>query len=331
MFMTALDQGDPGWLGRAQAVLSPWWSSRELPAESLFVRALIRQGLHDFQAARLDLKAAIAQDSTRAEFWSWLFAVDLVGSRLPEARASCDQLRRLFGAAEGDACLGLLHLRSGQPRQGQQLLDRLAKAAGDPSSASSQWLAFHRGEAYRMLGQPQTARAIWQEALRAAEKAGDRAHGLRLALVELLNDQGLHAEALRFNGLLPRSDALLVQAIRSAKGLGRLEEARDLTKAFEERLARQRARGDLSNERPVVVFWLDVEGRPTEALALARQAWATQREPADAVLLGRAALATGHRASAEEVVAWVDQTGLVDRPSEGLFRDLRALASGRRP
>jgi len=322
LFLAALDQGDPRLLGYAQALLAPWWDQVVLPAETLFVRALIRQGLHDFEAARLDLNRAIAAEPDRPEFWSWLFAVDLVGARMAQARTTCDQIRNRFGSVEGDACQGVLLYRTGRPREALAILDRLAQRPDAGSATSAQWLAFHRGEARRLSGQVAAALEIWRRGL-GSEPGG---HGLRLAMVELLNDQGRYAEALQLNAQLPRSDALLVQAIRSAAGLGQRDQAAVMTRALRERLARQTARGDMVNERPVVVFWLDIAQEPAKALALARLAWTTQREPADAVLFGRAALLTKDRLAAATVSTWLRDTGYVDEFQKPLFDAVLALA-----
>lgn len=321
-FLLAMDQGDPSWLGRAQALLKPWWAGTELPADTLFVRGLIKQGLHDFESSRQDFEQAITLEPNRPEFWSWLLALDLVGSRLAQAQSTCQQIGERFGASEANACQGVLQVRSGQALKGLRLLDGLVGQPGFRDGSAADWLAFHRGEARRVLGQPQAALQIWLPAL----ASGARPHGLRLAAVELLNDLGRYAQAARLNDQQPRSDALLVQAIRSAKGLGQQDIAKNLTQAFRERLARQTERGDGSNERPVVVFFLDVENKPDQALVLARQAWTSQKEPADAILYGRAALATRNRDAAKEVVTWLQQTGYREAPQETLFSSLRSLA-----
>ncbi len=323
-FLLAMDQGDPSWLGQAQALLRPWWAVQELPAETLFVRGLVKQGLHDFESSRQDFERALSIEPNRPEFWSWLLALDLVGSRLTQAQSTCQQIGVRFGVREADACQGVIHYRSGQAEQGLRLLDGLVGRQGFREGSAADWLAFHRGEARRVLGQPQLALQVWLKAL----ESGARPHGLRLAAVELLNDLGRFrfAQAGKLNDQEPRSDALLVQAIRSARGLGQQDLARNLTQVFRERLARQTARGELNNERPVLVFLLDVENKPEQALVLARQAWATQREPADAVLYGRAALANQNRDAAKELVTWLEQTGYREVTQQALFSALRALA-----
>ena len=47
-FLAASRHGDLRWLGTAKAMLDPWWAELDLPSDTLFVRALVRQGMHDF-------------------------------------------------------------------------------------------------------------------------------------------------------------------------------------------------------------------------------------------------------------------------------------------
>ncbi len=62
-FIAAMDQGDARWLCNAQAMLSQWWEATDtLPAETLFVRGLVRQGLHDFVGAQGDIARAMQKD-----------------------------------------------------------------------------------------------------------------------------------------------------------------------------------------------------------------------------------------------------------------------------
>jgi hypothetical protein len=69
---------------------------------------------------------------------------------------------------------------------------------------------------------------------------------------------------------------------------------------------------------------LNVLGDRQAALSWALANWKEQREPADARLLARAALAVGDRAALEALRQWREQTGYED------FRLDRILAQGGR-
>jgi hypothetical protein len=65
----------------------------------------------------------------------------------------------------------------------------------------------------------------------------------------------------------------------------------------------------MASRRAQARFALAVLGDVPRALALARQNWAEQREPADARLLLEAALAARDKAAAEPVQRWLADTG----------------------
>ena len=85
------------------------------------------------------------------------------------------------------------------------------------------------------------------------------------------------------------------------------------------------------NERPVILFQLDVLKRPDQAFALAQSAWATQREPADAVLYARATILQKDRSAAQTLLAWQAQTGYREPQLDMLFDELKMLRDGAGP
>jgi hypothetical protein len=62
-------EGDPRYLGRAQAALSPWWDREDIPSRVLVLRGMIRQAQHDFKHALADLDLAVERDPTDAPNW----------------------------------------------------------------------------------------------------------------------------------------------------------------------------------------------------------------------------------------------------------------------
>ena len=322
-FMAALDHGDARWLGNGQAMLSRWWDQADpLPAESLFVRGLIRQGLHDFAGAQRDIGLAMQKDPQRPEYWSWHLAIDLVQARLEQAQKTCDQIGVRFGQAEQQSCQAVLLYRTGSPNEGIALLHNLSTHPEHQGPRAREWIAFHLGEAHRVAGDPRRAVGIW---LSHMKQTGQQPHGMHVATLELLNDLGRHYEAWQLNRQPYRSDALLVQAIRSARALQR-PEAQALSNEFNLRLAHQQQRGDVINERPVIVFQLEVLDRPDQALAIAQSAWATQREPADASLYARAAIRMKDRSAAQALLAWHAQTRYREPQLDALINTLQAIS-----
>ncbi len=248
----------------------------------------------------------------------------MVQARLDQAQKTCDQIGLRFGQAEQQSCQAVLHQRAGRPKEAIALLNALATHPDHQGPRAREWIAFHRGEAHRVAGDQAQALKSWRSHMKQAEQ---QPHGMLVATVELLNDLGRHEDAWQLNLQRSRSDALLVQAIRSARGLQR-PEADALVEEFKQRLYHQQQRGDVMNERPVIVFQLDVLNRPDQALALAQSAWATQREPADAVLYARAAILQKDRSAAQTLLAWQAQTGYREPRLDALFDELKTLRDG---
>jgi hypothetical protein len=125
VFLLGLTEGDLRWYGSAKAALQPWWGTTTLPADGHFLRALVKQGFHDFKGGIDDLSAAITIDPSQPEYWSWRFSLHLLTSNMPAARADCDAIGQRFGANEGQACAATLLYRTGQAQQAIALLNRL--------------------------------------------------------------------------------------------------------------------------------------------------------------------------------------------------------------
>jgi hypothetical protein len=68
-----------------------------------------------------------------------------------------------------------------------------------------------------------------------------------------------------------------------------------------------------------------VQGKAAEALPLAQTNWAEQREPADALLLLQAALATRQPKAAQPVLQWLAQSGIESVLLQPLATQLKAL------
>src|SRR5436305_144554 len=63
---------------------------------------------------------------------------------------------------------------------------------------------------------------------------------------------------------------------------------------------------------PTTRFELEIRGDAKKALALARDNWKVQREPADLRILGQAALAADDAAALQAFNSWIDDTRLQD-------------------
>ena len=319
VFLLGLVEGDLRWYGSAKAALQPWWAEAKLPAEGHFLRALVKQGFHDFKGGIDDLSAAIALDPTQAEYWSWRFSLHLLTADMTAARADCEAIGQRFGRDEGDACLATLLYRSGQAQQAIPLLNRLVDLPHYQGPFTQDWLRYHQGEAYRVAGQPDKAIAIWEKHVQARPES----HLVKLTLTELLNQQGQFAKAKRYTESDSPTDALLAQALLASRGLkdGNTER---LAAQFESRMNNQALRGESLIERPTMVYLITYGRDNAKGLQMAVENWTTQNEPADAALLVQAALTANQPKQAQPVLDWMAATGYTDPVLKALTDELKA-------
>ena len=283
--------GDPRELGAAQAALAPWWTRADAPDPAVLLRARVLQARHDFDLALADLRLLLARpdldDDIRAQALLDAAGVHQLRAELPAARALCERLRPL-APLPAAACLAELDSLSGRAADAAQTLAGLS-----PGRSVPPWLALMRAELAERLGDSARAPGLYQLAL-----AGGDVVYTHAAWADGLLAQGRAADAL---ALLQRSadaeaDALLLRRVIALRALGR--ESAALAAQMRERLAAADRREPGRHAREQARFALDVESQPRAALRLAQANWAFQREPADAVLLLRAALAAGREGDA---------------------------------
>lgn len=278
--------GDPRELGAAQAALAPWWGQADAPAEAVLLRARVRQAQHAFEAALADLRGLLARPALapehRAQALLDAAALHQLRAEVPQARALCEQLQPL-AALPAAACLAELASLGGAGAAAARELAQLS-----PGRVVPPWLALMRAELAERLGDEAGAPALYRMAL-----AGEDEVYTRAALADWLLTRGRAADALALVARSPdaEADALLLRQAIALRQLGREDAA--LTARLQERLAVADRREPGRHAREQARFALDVQARPGEALRLAQANWALQREPADAVLLLRAALAAG--------------------------------------
>ena len=331
VFTLGLVEGDLRWFGSAKAALKPWWQADDLPAEGLFLRGLIKQGFHAFDAGLTDIDRAITVEPGRAEFWSWRFALHLLLADMASAQQDTQEMTRLFGPEEADVYRAVLLYRTGKPLPAVQMLSRAMRSPNDQDASSQDWLGFHLGEAHRVSGQPDLAIALWSDRL----KRSPQSHLIRLSLAELLNQQGrfIQAKSVAMNqrDLASLTDALLMQALLASRGLKDTDETR-LASQMDARLKAQSLRQESLIERPKLIYQIAYGQDIAAGLALSIENWQLQKEPPDALLFVQAALALGQPLAAEPVVLWAEKTGYTDPQLGPLIRQLKAHPSwsGRR-
>jgi hypothetical protein len=295
---------DPRYLGRAQAILAPWWKLTDPPADVLLLRATIRQSVHEFPAARADLDRLIAQrpDDVNAQLTRAVVAT--ITADYGAARASCTALasRPLVAAT----CAAPIEGVTGNAQTAYDQLAALVTTTRSDAAVKG-WALTALAELSIMLGNPANA----ETHLRAALAIDEDDHYARGLLFDVLLEGRRTAQASELLAGREHVDALLVRLAISEHALRSTDAAR-LAGLMREKIEAAAQRGDRIHLREEARFALAVERDAARAVLLAKDNWDVQKELADARLLVEAAGAARDRAAAAPVVAWIEKHGVRD-------------------
>ncbi|MDH4287893.1 MAG: hypothetical protein OEV65_04030 [Aquincola sp.] len=316
----ALAEGDPRYVGHAQAVLGPWWDEAAPPVPVRVLRAVLRQYDHRFDLALADLDAAVAAEPDNAEAWSWMAAVQMVRADYTSARRACAGLAPNTTPLIGTACSAYVDSMSGRAADASRVLAGALRAATDASPAERLWALTRLAEIEERRGNPVAAERAYNEAL----SLGLPDTYLEAAHADFLLDRGRAAEVVKALADRGRADVLLLRLALAAKAAGDPRAdgwARELGARFDA----ARARGDRTHEKEEARFALALLHDAKRSLALARSNFAVQKEAADARVLLEAALAARSRSDAAPALDWLERNGVESVVLRALAAQLEAL------
>lgn len=311
-------EGDPRYIGYAQAALAPWWALADPPEAVRVTRAVLLQFNHRFAEARADLEAVIRADPGNGEAWAWRAAIDMVQADYAAAREACAQMAPMAAPVIAAACVAAIDGTTGHAEAGAASIEAALRRDADATPAEKLWALTRLAEIEDRRGQAARAEAAFREALAQGITDGY----LLAAYADFLLDHGRPAEVLALLKGRERSDLLLLRLAIAAKATGSPAAA-----AWRDELAARfdaaRLRGDTVHQKEESRFALAVLGDVPRALALAEADYRVQREPADARVLLEAAVAAGRPDAAAPAMAWMAATGFEGAVLRGLAARLK--------
>jgi tetratricopeptide (TPR) repeat protein len=282
------------------------------------------QSTHQFDASLAALDQLLRADPANGQAWLIRAAVHQAQGRIEAAHDDCGHFATIAIGLLTDSCIAGVMAASGHaPTALRALTLALGADAADLPAARLYALTI-AAETATALGDA-TAEGRFAQAL-----ALDPNDPYLLAVwSDFLLDHGRPAEVLPLLGKRTRIDPLLLRLALAERALalpGAAGHIADLAARFDA----ARARGETVHRREEAIFRLDLLHDPAGALALARANWEVQREPADARIFLRAALAAGEPAAAMPVAQWMHATGLQDLRLESLLAQFAkgAMAHG---
>lgn len=319
----ALDVGrqedEPRYFGYAESALRPWLEQAQPPPEALLLRASLRQVRKDFAGAMQDLDALVAAggpESAQAQLAR--SGLHLTQGDPAAALGDCAALGQRVDPLLSGICTDTAQGLSGSG------IPALAALDGARASAHSaalpvriRLLGSAAGIADR-LGRSDAALADYAEAQRLLSTAGTRDPGLLAAYADCLLERNRNAEVVTLLASATRIDSLLLRLALAERRLGEAGDAKMAAQADAHsanlglRFSEAHQRGDSLHLREEALYRLGLKRDAAQALQLAQQNWQQQREPIDARVLLRAALAANNPQAAQPVLDWMRRTKLED-------------------
>ena len=299
-------EGDPRFLGQAQAVLAPWWDDPAAPPAILILRATIKQNAHEFGPALLDLDRALTAQPTNIQAWLTKASILQVQARYPEARRACQLLTRLAARHIALACLTDIEGLTGHVTQNRRLLRTILDQSNVPDRERI-WIFTILGELAARVGDTQEAERSYREAI----AVGIKDQYLLGAYADFLLDQDRYQEVVRVLTPETKTDGLLLRLALAEQAL-HLPASKDHLAELAARFTASRDRGTRVHLREEARFTLALQHDPNTALALAQANWTVQKEPWDARLLLESALAAGNPRAARPVIEWLTSNQIPD-------------------
>lgn len=310
-------EGDPRYIGYAEAALTPWAADRNAPADILYMRGKLLQWRHEYAPALELFAQALQREPGHYDTLSGRSAVLTVLADYAGARRDCELMREREKELYWASCLAYIDGQTGQAAAAERRLADLLVRNADASPAGQLWLLTRLADLATRFGRPADAERHYRRAL----AFGIDNQYLLANYGDFLIDQGRHAEAVALLREWTRSDVLLLRLALAEQALG-APEFKTHAQTLRERFAAAALRGDTLHRQEESRFQLRIERNPARALELAAANWAIQREPYDARILLEAAVAAGRRDAAQPVLDWLAQSRHEDPQLAALARSL---------
>jgi tetratricopeptide (TPR) repeat protein len=303
-FSLANEEGDPRYVGYAEAALRPW-REPEAPAEIQFVRGLLRQYRHDFDSALADFDRALRQDPQHFGARSWKAGIYMVRAEYAAAARECAALPVDPQDLYAVGCNTYVQATTGHTRDAYQALSAALSGAADVSAGEKLWLLTRLAEMAWRMEDYAGADRLFNQAL----ALGIDDNFLLAAYADFLLERGRAKEVIGLLKGWERSDTLLLRLALAEHTLGMREGAAHI-QALGDRFAAAALRGERLHMGEEARYLLDLKGDPRAALTVGLENWKVgQREPRDALVVLEAAVAAKDAKGAGPVLRWLRESG----------------------
>ena len=319
-FDLAMEEGDPRYVGYAQAVLRRWPESAATPPDILVLHGKLRQYRHDFAQAMADFDLALQADPAHFGARAWRHAILMVQADYAGARRECSLLAPHATELQAAACLAHVDATTGNARAAYGRLSAALARDAQTDPGHRLWVQTRLAEMAWRFGDLAAA----ERHFRAGLGLGINDNFILAAYADFLLEQGRAAETLALLGNWARSDTLLLRLAIAARQLKRPEGEKQ-ARTLGERFADAALRGEKLHLQEEARYLLELKGDARAALAAAAENYRSQREPRDALVLIEAALAARDPAAAAPALQWLESSGFEGKRLRDAAAQLKAL------
>ncbi len=311
-FDLSMAQGDPRYVGYASAALTPLdkaapASNAGLTASYWQIKGMLQQYSHNFDGALSSLDKASLADPKSPDAMAWRAAIHMVQANYAKAQAECDALKPLTTPLFSAGCTQYIRATTGELQSAFDTLNAALKAEPNAAPELQLWELTRLAEMANRLKRFDDAEAYFQRAL----KLGVTDQFLLGAYADFLLQKKKPEAVITLLADWERSDILLLRLALAGKATNH-KKAADWASSLRDRFVEAAKRGDRLHEQEAARFELDIENNPKKALALAANNYKLQKEPRDAEVLLRTALAANDAAAAEPALTWFKQNKYED-------------------
>lgn len=316
-FDMATAQGDPRYMGYASAAIAPLEKSAPDNADYWMVLGLIQQFSHDFEPALASLSKASELNRSSPEPLLWRAAIFMVEARYAEAQIECQRLAPLSEPLLGTGCSAYVQAMTGQLEPAFKKLQAAVENTKNAGPELLLWQYTRLAEMALRLQRNEVAEGYFKSAF----KLGITDQFLLGAYADFLLARQRPVEVLKLLLDWERSDILLLR-LALAGSITKDSRADNWAAQLRDRFQAAALRGDRLHEQESARFQLDIERNVVKALELAGSNYQIQKEPRDAEILLRAALAARQPKAAQPALEWLRTSRYQDPAIEQLANQL---------
>ena len=294
------EEGDPRYLGYAEAVLAPWWKLSNPPVDILVLRATLLQSTHQFDKSLADIDEVLKLDSANAQAWITRATILQVQGKYAAALKSCEQLYTLASPLITITCTSNIQSLSGKAAQSYHQLKASYAQNLEANPSIQGWILTLLAEMATRLGDDIAAEQYFKQAM----KIGEADSYLLGAYADFLLDKKRPHQVIALLKTKTTIDPLLLRYAEALKAIDSAQAVLHIN-SLQQRFAAATMRGDSVHQREQSRFELRLMNNPQRALALAKLNWQIQKEPADARIYLEAAIAMNDKNEASTVVDWL--------------------------